>query len=381
MKDSCSNKKQIIFWLIFFVLFFTVIWQLEAILLPFILGMAVSYFLDPVVDRLEEHNLNRTASVAIVLGVFGAFFATLIFLIVPTLYSQMLEFYHALPSYINKLKSLASTHFGGIIPPNLFSMNSLDELNKTNVTGLNDMAGTIGKGLFKTIWNSGNALFSFLSVIFITPIVAFYLLRDWDLMINKFNSWLPHDYKKEIKQIFTNIDTTLAGFVRGQATVCFILGIFYSVSLMLLGLNFGLFIGIGAGLIAFIPYFGAIIGMGAALIVAWFQLGEPSTLAIVATIFFAGQMLEGNFLTPKLIGEKIGLHAVWVIFALMAGGELLGFVGVMIAVPTAAIVGVLIRFALDLYLKSEYYHGKKTTTPKSKVSKKAKVKKKASKAK
>ena len=371
INEQKHYKKQAIFWLLILSLFIFLVWTLENILLPFVLGMAISYFLDPVVDRLEEHGWNRSLSVTIVLGVFASLFAVALFIIVPTLYTQLIGLYQALPIYIEKIQQLSYQYFGDIIPKDIFSTETI---SKINGTGLNGFAEEWGKGIFKTIWSSGQAIFSFFSILLITPVVAFYLLRDWDILTDKFKELLPHVHKEEIIQIFKDIDTTLSGFVRGQASVCLVLSAFYSVALMIANLKFALFIGIGAGLTAFIPYFGAIISMAVALIVAYFQFGDISSIVIIAGIFFAGQMLEGNFLTPKLIGEKIGLHAVWVIFALMAGGELFGFLGVMIAVPTAAIVGVLVRYSINKYLQSSYYHGK-NSIKKSKIGSKSKNKK------
>ncbi len=359
LNEQEHYKKQAIFWLIILSLFLFFIWQLENILLPFILGIAISYFLDPVVDKIEEYGFNRTLSTSIVLGSFALLFSALLLVLVPTLYTQLIGLYNALPNYISKLNDISYKYLGEFVPKDILTP---DTINKINSSNLNGIAEKWGKGIFKTIWSSGQAIFSFFSVILITPVVAFYLLRDWDIMTEKLHNLLPKEHKADINRILKDIDITLSGFVRGQAVVCFLLGAFYSISLIIAGLNFALFIGMGAGLMAFIPYFGSIIGMGVALIVAWFQFGDISNLMIIAGIFLAGQMIEGNFLTPKLIGEKIGLHAVWVIFALMAGGELFGFLGVMIAVPISAIIGVLIRFSINKYLQSAYFHGKKTTT-------------------
>lgn len=359
------HRKQIIFWLGVSALFFLILWSLENMLLPFILGMAIAYFLDPVVDRLENKGWSRTAGVTFVLTMFALGFAAIVILIVPTLYVQLLGLQDSLPVYIDKLKDMMQTTLAPLLPADMVQNIDFDFAQIS--PEYQDLAKSWAKKLMQTLWSSGQALFSFLSILFITPVVAFYLLRDWDVMLERMHNWLPKDHKKTITQIMKDIDTTLAGFLRGQAMVCVLLGMFYSVGLMIAGLNFGLFIGIGSGLIAFIPYVGSMLGMGVALLVAWFQFGDISMMAIIGAIFLAGQTLEGNFLTPKLIGEKIGLHAVWVIFALMAGGELLGFVGVMVAVPAAAIIGVLTRFSLDLYLKSDYYHGKKTAAKKTKA--------------
>jgi predicted PurR-regulated permease PerM len=215
--------------------------------------------------------------------------------------------------------------------------------------------GTVLSG----VWASGQALLSILSLLVITPVVAFYLLLDWDRMVAKVDNLLPRDHRDAIHGILVDIDTAVAGFVRGQGTLCLVLGLFYGISLTLAGLNFGLLIGLFAGFISFIPYVGSITGLilsvGVALVQFW---PDWIPVAIVAGIFFAGQFLEGNILQPKLVGERVGLHPVWVMFALFAFGALFGFTGLLVAVPAAAAIGVVVRFALARYKDSELYNGK-----------------------
>jgi predicted PurR-regulated permease PerM len=192
----------------------------------------------------------------------------------------------------------------------------------------------------------------------VTPIVAFYLLTDWDRIVAKVDHWLPRDHVDTIRQIAREIDSAMAGFIRGQGTVCLVLGLFYAIALSIAGLNFGLLIGLAAGLLSFVPYIGTIIGgvtaIGTGLVQFW-----PNWVhvLIILGIFAAGQLLEGNFLSPKLVGHRIGLHPVWLMFALFAFGYLFGFVGLLLAVPLAAAVGVLVRFGLKQYLKSPFYLG------------------------
>ena len=194
-----------------------------------------------------------------------------------------------------------------------------------------------------------------LSLLVITPLVAFYLLRDWDLITEKIDVWLPRRAQPKIREQAGAIDDTLAAFVRGQSSVCLILALFYGIGLTLVGLKSGLLVGFGAGFISFVPYVGAAVGLTVGLVIALFQFSEWLPIVIVAAIFLVGQTLESYVFTPKLVGNRVGLHPVWVIFALLAGGTLFGFTGVLLAVPMAAITGVLTRFAISRYLVSPLY--------------------------
>jgi predicted PurR-regulated permease PerM len=202
------------------------------------------------------------------------------------------------------------------------------------------------------------------SLLVVTPVVAFYLLLDWDRMIKKVDSWIPRDHVQTVRQIASDMDTTIAGFVRGQGSMCLILAIYYAVGLSLAGLNFGLLIGFATGMLSFIPYVGATLCLLIAGGVALVQFGaDYVSIAIVLGVYFTGQFMEGNVLQPKLVGGSVGLHPVWLMFALFAFGAMFGFVGLLIAVPAAAAVGVLVRFALSRYLESDLYHGRAQALP------------------
>ena len=208
------------------------------------------------------------------------------------------------------------------------------------------------------IFKGGLAIFNLFTLLLISPVVAFYMLLDWDRMIAAIDGWLPRDHRDTIRGLARQLDRTMAGFVRGQLTVCGILGTFYAVALMLVGLQFGLIVGIIAGLLTFIPYVGSIIGGGLSIGLALFQFwGSPEWIAVVVVIFVFGQMVEGNFLTPKLVGGSVGLHPVWLLFALSAFGSLFGFTGMLVAVPIAACIGVFARFGLQQYLSGKLYTG------------------------
>src|SRR5918997_759846 len=216
----------------------------------------------------------------------------------------------------------------------------------------------------RSLWSGGQAILGIFSLLVVTPVVAFYLLVDWDRMVRTVDGWLPPRHRDTIRRLAREIDDAMAGFVRGQSLVCLILGTFYAVALMLIGLNFGALIGIISGFLTFIPYVGSLTGfvlsVGVALVQFW-----PDWTMILATvaIFVFGQFVEGNFLSPKLVGASVGLHPVWLMFALLAFGSLFGFVGLLLAVPLAAAAGVLARFALQRYLDSALYHGGRPTLP------------------
>jgi predicted PurR-regulated permease PerM len=225
------------------------------------------------------------------------------------------------------------------------------------------VGGQVGKAvqlfgaLFHRVFDGGMALVTVSTFLFVTPIVAFYLLRDWDKLVGWIDALIPRDHAKTVRTQARLVDETLSGFVRGQATVCLVLGLTYGIALTLAGLQFGFVVGVLAGILAFIPYVGTIFGLFASVGLALLQFDDPTRIGIVAGIFILGQVLEGNVLTPKLVGERVGLHPVWVIFALFAGGTVLGFLGMLLALPVAAATGVLVRFAVAQFRLSPIFLG------------------------
>jgi predicted PurR-regulated permease PerM len=334
-----------------FILFLVVF---SSVLLPFIVGMALAYFLDPVADKLETWGFSRLWATASILAIFVLLFLLSLMVIIPVLVTQASEFIERLPAYAVSLQELITSE-SGLLPEWISSQAVTIKENLSSA--LAQGAGFLSK-LFQQIWNSGKALVDIASLFVITPVVAFYLLLDWDDMMEKVDSWIPRDHVTTVRELAGKMDYAIAGFVRGQGSLCIILGIFYAVALSLADLNFGLLIGLFAGLISFIPYVGSIVGLvlsvGVALVQFW---PDYIMVLVVAAIFFAGQFLEGNILQPKLVGERVGLHPVWLMFALLAFAALFGFVGMLIAVPAAAAVGVLVRFALERYLDSDLYKG------------------------
>jgi predicted PurR-regulated permease PerM len=354
-------KQQLVFFLIIFALFVLFLMVFHTILLPFIAGMALAYSLDPVADWFQRHGFSRIAATSVILISFLVLFVLALVIIIPILASQASGFIAKIPDYVSQLQQLVADGRLNILPKWL--TDQIGTIKENSAKLLSEGAGFIGS-LLGQIWDSGVALLDILSLVIVTPVVAFYLLLDWDRMVEKVDSWIPRDYVSVVREIGSEINRTIGGFVRGQGSLCLILGLYYGIGLTLTGLNFGLLIGLFTGLISFIPYVGSVIGLVLALGLALVQFWPDYTMVlIVLAIFFSGQFLEGNILQPKLVGNSVGLHPVWLMFALFAFGLLFGFVGLLVAVPAAACVGVLVRFALNRYLDSELYSGLKTETP------------------
>lgn len=360
--SGLPSQRQVLFWLGLFAVFMLSVWALRDILLPFVAGLAIAYLLDPVADRLEAWGLSRTLSVVIITAMAFLVLALGILVLIPVLQDQVGTFIAKLPDYtrglwdrLQPLLALAQSHVA-------------TEQIETLRANVGEHAGAMLRwlaSLLGRVLSGGAAVVSILSLLVITPVVAFYLLRDWDRIVALLDDLLPRQHQDTIRAQAREIDKTLAGFVRGQASVCLILGIFYAVGLSVIGLDVGLIVGFGAGLISFIPYVGSISGFVVSMALALAQFGDITPLLAVAAVFGVGQFVEGNYLTPKLVGESVGLHAVWIIFALMAGGSLFGFVGMLLAVPVAAVIGVLVRFALGEYRDSPLYQGDTPAKPKT----------------
>ncbi len=349
-----SKDRKIVIWVMGVGAFILLLHLLSSMLLPFVVGMAIAYFLDPVADRLEENGLSRTAATCSILLAFFLATIVLVLLIVPLLQNQVVEFVHLVPSILESVQAYVQPYLERLkadLPP-----EAIERIREAAGSYTGKIASWVS-GVLAGLWSGGVAVFNVLSLVVITPVVAFYLLRDWDLITAKIDSWLPRQAAPTIREQIAAIDATIAGFVRGQSSVCFVLAALYGVSLTVLELKSGLLVGIGAGLISFIPYLGATIGIVVAVVIALFQFSDWVTIAFVAGVFLIGQTLESYVLTPRLVGDRVGLHPVWIIFALLAGGALMGFTGVLIAVPVAAVTGVLVRFGLTRYMASELYHG------------------------
>ncbi|MFA7415605.1 MAG: AI-2E family transporter [Rhizobium sp.] len=353
--SGAGLRRQLLFWLGTLALVVIFLFMFRTILLPFVAGMALAYFLDPVADRLERLGLSRMMATSVILVAFIIVFVLALMIIIPVLASQLNEFIQHIPGYISELQSFIARSNAAWLPEWLDGQMGTIKENFSKL--LTEGAGFVGT-LVAQIWNSGKALVDIAALLVVTPVVAFYLLLDWDRMTAKVDNWIPRNQVGAVRQIAREMDRTIAGFVRGQGSVCLILGIYYAVGLSLIGLNFGLLIGFFTGMITFIPYVGSTVGLVLAVGVALVQFWPDYVqLIIVLVFFFSGQFVEGNILQPKLVGSSVGLHPVWLMFALFAFGALFGFVGVLVAVPAAAAVGVLVRFALARYLESDLYYG------------------------
>lgn len=353
--SAIGLRRQVFFWLVTLAFFVAFLMLFSSILLPFIAGMALAYFLDPVADRLERIGLSRLMATVVILISFVVVFVLSLMIIIPILASQLNEFIQRVPGYVTQLQTFIATSNASWLPDWVDSQMGTIRENFSRY--LSEGVGFLGT-LVEQIWNSGKALLDIASLLVVTPVVAFYLLLDWDRMIEKVDSWVPRAQVATVRQLATELDNTIAGFVRGQGSLCLILGIFYAVALSAAGLNFGLLIGFFTGMISFIPYVGSTVGLLLSLGVALVQFWPDFIwIGVIAGIFFLGQFIEGNILQPKLVGKSVGLHPVWLMFALFAFGALFGFVGVLVAVPAAAAVGVLVRFAISRYLESDLYYG------------------------
>jgi predicted PurR-regulated permease PerM len=343
-------RDQLIYWSVATGLFLAVFWFMGDVLLPFILGGALAYFLDPVADRLERMGLSRAMATAVITAMAILVFVIMALLVIPTLVTQAVNLFAIAPDLTRRLSEFFVTQF-----PSLLEEGSTLQ---TSITSLGTAVQERGGELLNTALSSAAGLLNIVLLFVIVPVVAVYMLLDWDRMISHVDGLLPRDHAPVIRMLAHDIDTTLASFIRGMGTVCVILGTYYALALMLVGLQFGLVVGFIAGLVTFIPYLGALIGGALAIGLALFQFwGDWVAIGMVAGIFVIGQVVEGNVLTPKLVGNSVGLHPVWLILALSVFGTLFGFVGMLVAVPVAAALGVIIRFAMERYRMSLLYMG------------------------
>lgn len=343
-------RDQAIYWGIAITVFFVALWQIGHVVLPFILGGAIAYFLDPVADRLEDLGFSRAAATATITIVAILIFVVMVLAVVPTLVAQATSLIQIAPQLTRDLLAFINERFPQLLNP--------DSAVSQTLHAIGEQIQAKGGALIQSALTSAAGLVNVLVLLVVVPVVAFYLLLDWDNMVAKIDELLPRDHAPVIRRLAKEVDTTLAGFVRGMGTVCLILGTYYAVALMLVGLQFGLVVGAIAGLITFIPYVGALVGGALAIGLGLFQFwGDWVSLGLVGVIFIIGQMIEGNYLTPKLVGSSVGLHPVWLLFALSFFGALFGFVGMLVAVPVAAGIGVFVRYAADQYRHSLLYKG------------------------
>ncbi|MBF8756819.1 AI-2E family transporter [Pseudomonas guariconensis] len=343
-------------WLAVALLVAVLLYFLHNILSPFLVGILLAYLADPLVDRLERMGLSRTWGVVVVFSLFTLIFLALLLVLVPMLAKQLVRLYELAPQMLDWLQHVAlpwvQSRLG--LADGFWKFDKIKAAIGAHMGQTTDIVGV----LLSQATASGLALLAWLANLVLIPVVGFYLLRDWDLMMAKLRSLLPRQRERQVVELTGECHEVLGAFVRGQLLVMLALGLIYAGGLMLVGLELGLLIGLLAGLAAIVPYMGFIIGIGAALIAGLFQFGGDlyPMLGIVA-VFMVGQALEGMVLTPLLVGDRIGLHPVAVIFAILAGGELFGFTGVLLALPVAAVIMVLLRHVHDLYKESDMYAG------------------------
>ena len=343
-------KDQIKYWTIAASILLIFLWLLGDILLPFVLGAAIAYLLDPIVDRLERLGTGRVLGTILIL--MAAFFVLffIFLLLIPLVIDQFRLLAAAAPDLVTSVQALVLNQIASISP-------ETEALNST-VSNLSTMAQEKLGIIFGSVMASAISLIDVIMLMVITPVVAVYLLVDWDRILEKINELLPLDHASVVRSLASEIDSTLSAFVRGMIAVCLVLGIYYATALSLIGLEFGLIIGFIAGLVSFIPYVGALLGgvlaIGLALIQFW---GDFELVALVVGVFIVGQIFEGNILTPKLVGNSVGLHPVSLILALSLFGAFFGFIGLLLAVPLAASAGVILRFFIKKYKMSRLFLG------------------------
>lgn len=346
-------NRQLTFLSVALICFFLFFYAVSDILLPFVLGILVAYLMDPIVDRLEARKVHRGFASAIILVLFFSFIIALGFMTIPLIFQQLEGFLANAPEYLRQ--------FNREVMP--LVNHKLSKLSPELAAQLNDKAKEIPTTISAALGNSMERLFAsslwllnLASLILITPIVSFYLLRDWDISLAKIYSLLPQNYAPIIKKQAKKVDDTISAFLRGQLTICLILGFFYGILLTAFGLNFGFIIGLAAGLLTFVPYVGPLVAAFVGMMLAFMQFGDDhARVGAIFGVFFVGHVIEANLITPRIMGSRISVHPAWLIFALLAGGSLLGTLGVIISVPTTAVIAVLLRFAIEQYEHSSYY--------------------------
>lgn len=343
------------FWAGLLVVLALLLWLLRSVLLPFVLGMAIAYFVDPLVRLLERRGLSRGSAAAGIITGFFAIATAAFFVFLPVILDQTSALASRLPALFVWARDAALPWVqAAFVRLRIPLPEGLAEPSPEVMRRLASLATSVVGGLL----SGGLAVVNVVALLSVTPLVAFYLLRDWPRVVAEVDDWLPRDHAADIREQVGKIDAVLAGFARGSAIVCLVQALFYAIALTAVGLEFGFVIGLSAGLVSFIPYVGALFGFLSSVGVGLYQFW-PDWVRVLAvgSIFFAGQFLQDYLLTPRLVGDQVGLHPLWVIFGVLAGGALFGFVGVLLAVPACAVIGVLVRWALARYKTSPLYLG------------------------
>jgi predicted PurR-regulated permease PerM len=359
-------ERQLGFWLGAFVALALFLYVFSSVLLPFVAGMILAYLFNPLADRLEKAGFNRLGASLLIVIVVSLAFVLMLILFVPVLVHQLAAFIESLPGLVTRLQALVAEEgglLGGRISGGMLERFGLNEqLSSADIQkSLGDIVKQGAQWMLtfmKSLWSGGQALLGVFSLLVVTPVVAFYILLDWGRMIAAIDGLAPPAHRDDIRALARDMNRAIAGFLRGQSLVCLFLGLWYGIGLSLIGLKFGFLLGVCAGFLSFIPYVGSLTALVLSAVMSIVQ-GWPSMglFAMAMGVIAVGQFLEGNVLTPRLVGASVGLHPVWLMFALFAFGSLFGFTGLILAVPLAAVLGVLIRFALGHYRVSPLYLG------------------------
>jgi predicted PurR-regulated permease PerM len=354
-------ERQVLFWLAAMLLAVLALLALKDVLLPFLVGIVIAYALNPLADRLSALGINRAVASALIVAALVVVIVLMLVFLVPLLANQVQQMGLSLPGEFDRLRGLvegwARERLGDRFEDFKGALDRAVADLSSNWSGLASVVA-------KSVWAQGLALVNFLSLLLITPLVVFYLLVDWHPMLERIDTWLPRDHKATIRRLAGDINDAISAFIRGQGVVCLVLGMIYAVGLTWVGLRYGLLIGLATGILSFIPFVGWALGVLTAAILALLQFW-PDTVPLlkVLGVFAAGQVIDGAFLSPKIVGSKIGLHPVWLIAALFVFSYLFGFAGMLVAVPVAAAIAVLVRFALEVYLGSSIYKGRGDLPP------------------
>lgn len=329
------------------------VYLLSPILTPFAVGALLAYLFDPLADKLESWKLSRTVAVTLVFIVISIIVIGIALVLIPTLEQQISQFISNLPQYFQWLRLNVTPwlqdRFG--IQTDLFDIGELTALVKSHWS----QAGGIAQSVLTSVGKSGMVVMNWMMNGLLIPVVTFYLLRDWDIITARVSELVPRPYSKTVNQLATDSNNVLSAFLRGQLSVMLALGTIYTIGLWIVGIELSLLIGMGAGLVSFVPYLGTIVGLVAGVVAALMQFGDINHVIYVLIVFGVGQLMEGFILTPWLVGDRIGLHPVAVIFSVLAGGQLFGFVGVLLGLPLAAVIMVLLRYAHVRYKESRLY--------------------------
>ncbi len=346
------------FWLAVLVFAGWLLYLLSPVITPFATAAALAYFGDPLVDRLEKisirkWSLGRTLAVVLVFLLMITVFTVLLLVIIPLLVDQFRQLADRFPAYLDWISATAipwlATRLG--FDASAFDAAQITEMLKSYWKEISGAAFNV----IETLGRGGQAILGWVTNLVLIPVVAFYMMRDWDLMISGIHDLLPRNLVVRVSKMASEIDEVLGAFMRGQLMVMAALGIIYTLGLWLIGIDMAILIGMGAGLLSIVPYLGSIVGLAVAAAAALFQFHDAMHLLMVLGVFGGGQMIEGMLLTPRLVGDQIGLHPVIVIFAVLAGGQLFGFLGILLALPAAAALNVVVRHAQDSYRKSTLY--------------------------